>query len=187
MSKQEEIKSLIKTYGIKQNWLADRLGIKSQTLAFLLNDSEKFDDDLYESIIRLVSTYQYELKLFDEDGAAGEPQLFDEQTLKKGMGQRIRIFAKRKYTTLKNLADAMEISPQQLQQYISGNREPGSRILIRFLRLGCDVNWLLGGAESLESYRIYQLENEIRKLQSALAQVYHVSDDLLHTHHKEKT
>jgi transcriptional regulator with XRE-family HTH domain len=187
MSKQEEINSLIKSHGVKQSWLAERLGIKSQTLEFLLNDSDKFDDDLYESIVRLVSTYQYELKLFDEDGTSGEPQLFDEQTLKKGIGGRIRIFAKRKYATLKNLAEAMQISPQQLQQYISGNREPGSKILIRFLRLGCDINWLLGGAESLESYRIYKLENEIRKLQSALAQVYHVSNDLLHSHHKEKT
>jgi len=120
MSKQEEINSLIKSHGIKQSWLAERLGIKNQTLGFLLNDSDKFDDDLYESIVRLVSTYQYELKLFDEDGTTGEPQLFDEQTLKKGIGGRIRIFAKRKYATLKNLADAMQISPQQLQQYISG-------------------------------------------------------------------
>ena len=187
MNKQEEIKNLIKSHGIKQNWLADRLGIKNQTLTYLLNDSDKFDDELYESILKLISTYQYELRLFDEDGSHGEPQLFDEQTLKKGIGQRIRVFAKRKYTTLKNLADAMNISPQQLQQYISGNREPGSKILIRFMKLGCDINWLLGGSESLESYRIYKLEREIRKLQSALAQVYHVSNDLLHQHHKEKT
>jgi transcriptional regulator with XRE-family HTH domain len=187
MNKQEEIKSLLKSHGIKQNWLAERLGIKNQTLTYLLNDTDKFDDDLYESIMRLISTYQYELKLFDEDGAAGELQLFDEQTLKKGIGQRIRIFAKRKYATLKNLAEAMNISPQQLQQYISGNREPGSRILIRFLKLGCDINWLLGGSESLESYRIYKLETEIRKLQSALAQMYHISDELLHPHQKEKT
>ncbi|MCX7781983.1 MAG: helix-turn-helix transcriptional regulator, partial [Negativicutes bacterium] len=77
----------------------------------------------------------------------------------------------RKYGTLKKLAEAMNVSPQQLQQYISGKREPGSKILTRLLRLGCDINWLLGGKEALESYKIYKLESELRKLQQSISQI----------------
>jgi transcriptional regulator with XRE-family HTH domain len=185
MSKQEEIKLLIQSHGIKQSWIAEKIGIKTQTLSFLLDDSEKFDDELYKTIKDVIDKYQYDLG-FEEDRSNGEDlELFDETQLKKGIGQRIRIFAKRKYTTLKNLAEAMDISPQQLQQYISGNREPGSRILIKFMKLGCDINWLLGGSESIESYRIYKLESEIRKLQGALSQVEHVVNSAIHPHHRE--
>jgi transcriptional regulator with XRE-family HTH domain len=97
--------------------------------------------------------------------------LFTDDSLQLGVGERMRLFAKRKYGTLKKLAEAMQISPQQLQQYISGHREPGSRILAKLLRLGCDVNWLLGGKESLESYKIYKLESELRRLQTHFAQI----------------
>ncbi len=185
MTKQEEIKLLIHSHGIKQSWLAQKIGIKTQTLSFLLDDNQKFDDELYKTIKELIDKYQYELG-FEEDRSQGDDlELFDEAQLKKGIGQRIRIFAKRKYNTLKNLAEAMDISPQQLQQYISGNREPGSKILIKFMKLGCDVNWLLGGSESIESYRIYKLESEIRKLQGALSQVEHIVNHTIHPHHKE--
>lgn len=100
--------------------------------------------------------------------------LFNDEKLQFGLGERIRLFAKRKFGTLKKLADAMSISPQQLQQYISGKREPGSKVLIRLLKLGCDINWLLGGRESLESYKIFRLENELRKLQSSFQQITEV-------------
>lgn len=182
MDKLEEIKFLIQTHGIKQSWLAEKIGINNQTLTFLLNDSEKFDDELYDTIKKLISTYQYELGLDMEDPNKDNLELFDEHQLKKGIGERIRTFAKRKYGTLKALAEAMEISPQQLQQYISGNREPGSRILIKFLRLGCDINWLLGGSESLESYRIYKLETQIRKLQTSLSQIESIATGTIHPH-----
>ncbi len=185
MTKQEEIKLLIRSYGIKQTWLAEKLGIKNQTLTYLLNESDKFDDELYDAIKEHLGKYQYDLGFYDDNKPAQDLELFDEHQLKKGIGERIRIFAKRKYNTLKNLAEAMGISPQQLQQYISGNREPGSRILIKFLRLGCDINWLLGGSESFESYRIYKLETEIRKLQGALSQVQHTVNDVLHSHHRD--
>lgn len=182
MNKQDEIKFLIKTYGIKRSWIAEQLGIKTQTLQFLLEDPEKFDDELYESIKKLINTYQYELKLYEEERATDSLSLFEDHELKKGIGERIRMFARRKYGKLKTMAEAMKISPQQLQQYVSGNREPGARILVKFLRLGCDINWLLGGSESLESYRIYKLETEIRKLQSSLSQIEAIANGTIHQH-----
>lgn len=170
MTKQEEIKYLIHTLGIKHNIIAEKLGMKVHTLLFLLNESPQFDDELYREIKTIIDEYQFELNLFDNEYSENL-DLFTDEKIQTGIGERMRWFAKQKFGTLKRLADAMEISPQQLQQYISGKREPGSRMLGKLLRLGCDVNWLLGGRESLESYKIYKLENELRRLQSSFQQI----------------
>jgi len=182
MNKREEVNHKLNSLNISINWLAQKLEIKSQTLSYLLESDDHFDDDLYNSINNAIESYQYELN-FGKDPTPSELSLFDENVLKDGIGERIRIFAKRKYDTLKALAEAMEISPQQLQQYISGNREPGSRILIKFLKLGCDINWLLGGSESLESYRIYKLELEIRNLRAKLAKIARIVEGSHEKHH----
>ncbi|MBI9070325.1 MAG: helix-turn-helix transcriptional regulator [Melioribacteraceae bacterium] len=170
MDRQEEIKSLISSLGIKQSYIAEKLGIKKQTLSYLLNESTKFDDELYDKLKEIIDDFQFEFSFIGEE-KDDNYDLFDEAKLRLGIGQRIRMFAKRKYGTLKNLADEMEISPQQLQQYISGKREPGSKVLVKLLKLGCDINWLLGGSESIESYRIYKLETEIKKFHSGLGQI----------------
>ncbi len=173
MTKQEEIKYLIHTLGIKLSMIAEKLGMKVQTLSFLLNESLEFDDDLYKQIKQIIDEYQFELNLFE--GEYNESlDLFTDEKIQSGIGERMRWFAKKKYGTLKKLAEAMNISPQQLQQYISCKREPGSRILAKLLRLGCDVNWLLGGRESIESYKIYKLESELRKLQQSFQQIHEV-------------
>jgi len=167
---QDEIKFLIHSHGIKQNWLAKKLGIKPQTLSYLLNESPKFDDHLYKTIKDILENNETELDIFNGYGDANY-DLFADEKLRIGIGGRIRIFAKRKYGTLKKLAEAMDISPQQLHQYISGKREPGSRILLKLLRLGCDINWLLSGSESIESFKIEKLERELNNLQKSLNQI----------------
>lgn len=184
MNKRDEINHRLNSLNISLNWIANKLEIKSQTLSYLLDNDDHFDDELYNSINEAIESYQYELD-FAKDNYPIELNLFDEDKLKNGIGERIRIFAKRKYNTLKAMADAMDISPQQLQQYISNNREPGSRILIKFMKLGCDINWLLGGSESLESYRIYKLELEIRTLQAKLSKIAKLVD-LPHERHHNK-
>lgn len=176
MTKQEEIKYLIHTLGIKPNYIAEKIGIKTQTLNYLLNEYTPFDEDLYKKIKEIINDYQFELNLF-ENSYEEELDLFEEEN-QIGIGERIRLFAKKKFGTLKKLADAMKISPQQLQQYISGKREPGSKILIKLLRLGCDINWLLGGKESIESYKILKLESRIKKLQNATEQIAQIISKL---------
>lgn len=170
MTKQEEIKYLLHTLSIKHSVVAEKLGMKTQTLTFLLNESPQFDDQLYNQIKEIIEEFQFELNLFEEE-EPGNLDLFTDEKMELGIGERLRWFAKQKFGTLKKLSDAMNISPQQLQQYISGKREPGSKILSKLLRLGCDVNWLLGGRESMESYKIYKLEHELRKLQSSFQQI----------------
>jgi transcriptional regulator with XRE-family HTH domain len=174
LTRQEEIKYLLHTFGIKQSWLAEKLGLNNQTLTYLLNDAPLIDEDLYNKVKDILDDYQFDLALFDEDEPKDTLDLFEEGKLQEIMGERIRIFAKRKYGTLKKLAEEMRISPQQLQQYISGKREPGSKILAKLLRLGCDINWLLGGIESMEAYRTYLLEAELRKLQTGIDQIAHI-------------
>lgn len=170
MNKQEEIKYLIHTLGIKLSMIAEKLGMKVQTLYYLIHESPHFDDDLYKQIKKIIDDYQFELNLFDGE-IYDNNDLFTDENVEIGIGERMRIFARKKFGTLKKLAESMKISPQQLQQYISGKREPGSRMLLKLLRLGCDINWLLGGKESLESYKIYKLESELRRMQSNLSQI----------------
>ncbi len=170
MNKQEEIRFLLQTYGIKLSWLSDKLNMKIQTLSYLLNEAPRLEEDIYKEIKKIINDYQLELDLF-HDKNKEEVDLFSEENLHLGIGERIRIFAKRKYKTLKALAGAMKISPQQLQQYVSGRREPGTKILIKLLKLGCDINWLLGGAESLESYRVYKLERELIRYETIVKQI----------------
>lgn len=175
MSRKEEILTDINNFGIRDSWLSEKLGIKKHVLHYLLEDDERIDDELYSSIKEAISEFQYEFHFpgeeFDENY-----DLFDDKKLQEGIGERIRLFAKRKYGTLKKLAEEMQISPQQLQQYISGNREPGSRILVRLLKLGCDINWVLGGSESFESYKIYKLENELKNLYKDLSQISQIAN-----------
>ncbi len=173
MTKREEIKHRLNSLGISLQWLSDKLQLKLQQLTYLLENESTFDDELYFAINSAIESYQFELS-FDLDNTNSDPNLFDEEKLKNGIGERIRIFAKRKYNTLKGLSVALDISPQQLQQYITNNREPGSKILIKFMKAGCDVNWLLGSSESIESYRIYKLESELRELQSKLSKISHI-------------
>jgi transcriptional regulator with XRE-family HTH domain len=170
MTKQEELRYLLHTFGIKLSFVAEKLDMKVQTLTYLLDESPQFDDELYHRIKKIIEDYQFELNLF-EVGDIDNLDLFSDEKLQLGIGERMRLFAKRKYGTLKKLAEAMKISPQQLQQYISGKREPGTRILAKLLRVGCDVNWLLGGKESFESYKIYKLESELRRLQNSFNQI----------------
>lgn len=169
MTKQEEIKYLINTYGLKLNYIAEKIGIKTQTLNYLLNEQNPFDDELYKKIKEIIDNYQFELNLFN-DTYEEDLDLFTEENQYR-IGERLRLFAKKKFGTLKKLAEAMNISPQQLQQYISGKREPGSKILVKLLKLGCDINWLLGGKESFESYKVYKLESKLRELQEATSQI----------------
>lgn len=179
MDRRQEILTLIKTLGISINQLAGQLGLRTNTLNYLLHDSSALDDELYAQIKDILDNYQYELRLFNNEEEEETPDLFDEDEQHQFIGERIRLFARRKFGTLKKLAEAMDISPQQLQQYISGKREPGSRILMKFLKLGCDLNWLLGGRESNESYRIQKLEARIKELTKELEEISEKINNLL--------
>ena len=54
MTKQEELKYLIHTLGIKHSMIAEKLDMKVQTLSYLINESPQFDDDLYKQIKKIL-------------------------------------------------------------------------------------------------------------------------------------
>lgn len=178
MTKQEEILFLLQTYGIKQSWLAEKLGMKKNTLRYFLKESPFLEEALYNRIKEIIDNYQLEIELFNTYDEDEEDDLFSEDKLTLNIGARIRIFARKRYSTLTDLANALDMKPQQLHQYISGKREPGAKILYKFLKLGCDINWLLGGAESVDSYRIYKIENELRKHEEALKKIGKIIDEV---------
>ena len=179
MDKKEKVKSLISSLNIDLNRLAGELGMKTQLLNFILEDKSELDNELYEKIITAIDEFQYELSFYSVD-TYSELTLFDADKLHLGIGDRIKVFAKKKFGSQINLAKAMGISPQQLNQYTSGKREPGSKALIKLFKLGCDINWLLGGAESIETYKIFKLENEIKKLQNGMAEIAELINRLNH-------
>jgi len=170
LNKIDELKFQIRSNTIQLEWLAEQVGLNLRQLNYFLNESEEIDDQLYDKLIEAIEEAPFELNLFEEN-IGEDPSLFEATQLSISIGERIRSFAKKKYGTLTKLANAMEITPQQLHQYTSGNREPGSKILIKLLNLGCDLNWLLGGIEKPESYKIVILENEIKLLREKLSAI----------------
>jgi transcriptional regulator with XRE-family HTH domain len=61
------------------------------------------------------------------------------------IGQRLRKFGLERYGSIKEFAKAMRMSPPGVQQYLADKREPGTPVLQRLIRLGCDVEWLMTG------------------------------------------
>ncbi|MBM3300829.1 MAG: LexA family transcriptional regulator [Deltaproteobacteria bacterium] len=61
------------------------------------------------------------------------------------IGERLREFGLEKFSSIKEFAKAMKMSPPSLQQYLSDRREPGTPVLQKLIKLGCDVEWLMTG------------------------------------------
>jgi transcriptional regulator with XRE-family HTH domain len=150
------------------------LGTTLTSLNYLLANPELITDVLKERILKIIDDYQSELRLF-KDELPNESDIFNDIEFQKILGERIKIFAKQRFNTLKELAAALEISPQQLNQYTSGKREPGCKILSKLLDLGCDINWLLSGSKISESYKIITLENRINELKETLTEIIKIA------------
>ncbi len=170
MNKNIDILNIIEASGISIKALAEKLGTNQTSLNFLLADSNKMTESLKKQIAHIIEEYQLELNLFKDDNF-DDGNLFVDSEFQKILGERIKYFAKQKFSTLKELAFALGISPQQLHQYTSGKREPGCKILSKLLEIGCDINWLLAGTKISESYKIMTLENQIKDLKSALNEI----------------
>lgn len=102
------------------------------------------------------------------------------------MGDRIRKFGLEKFGSIKEFAEAMGMSPSNLQAYLQDRREPGTPILKRLIDLGCDVYWLLTGEENNDkrlkiieeqSQRIKELEKENRILRESINKINHIADE----------
>lgn len=64
---------------------------------------------------------------------------------KKAVGIRIKEFAEQKFTSQKELATALGMVPQTLQQYTSGKSKLNSEVMKKLADLGADINYILTG------------------------------------------
>lgn len=64
------------------------------------------------------------------------------------IGDKIKEFGLKKFGSIKNLSEHLGMKPPAIYSYIRGEREPGTPILQKLQKLGCNINWLL----SNESY-----------------------------------
>ena len=81
-----------------------------------------------------------------------------------GIGERLRDFAKQ-FGGPSGLAKEMGISPQQLNDYLSGRRIPGNKMQERLRELGCDTLWLITGKTKIETDEKYS--NMVREQAAA--------------------
>ncbi|HTP80014.1 MAG TPA: helix-turn-helix transcriptional regulator [Bacteroidota bacterium] len=89
------------------------------------------------------------------------------------IGERLKAFGQSKFGEhhgwKTRFAEALGISAQHLERYLSGATDPGKKMYVRLIGLGCDVRWLLTGQtparspmESLSSVDLALL-SELRK------------------------
>jgi transcriptional regulator with XRE-family HTH domain len=102
------------------------------------------------------------------------------------MEKRIRRFGLKKFGSIKEFAEAMDMSPSNLQAYLQKRRQPGTPILKRLSELGCDIDWLLIGEENNDkrlkiieeqSQRIKELEKENRILLESINRISSITEE----------
>ena len=63
---------------------------------------------------------------------------------KKEVSQNLRLFGYKRYGTMKNFAEALDMNPSTLYSgYLNGRSLPGPALLVKLIDLGCNINWLL--------------------------------------------
>lgn len=67
------------------------------------------------------------------------------------LSQKLRTFCESK-GSVRNVAEVLQITPQQLQKYVRGAQKPGADILAGLQRQGCNIDWLLDDEKPLGSF-----------------------------------
>lgn len=65
------------------------------------------------------------------------------------IGERLKIFAKVRFGSMKRLSEAIGERPDNLQKYAADKHQPGAKLLIKLAAEGLNVRWLLTGDESM--------------------------------------
>jgi hypothetical protein len=69
---------------------------------------------------------------------------------KKEVAQNLRLFGYKKFGTMKKFAEALDMNPSTLYSgYLNGRSIPGPVLLVKLIDLGCNINWLLTGRETM--------------------------------------
>jgi len=76
-------------------------------------------------------------------------------------GEKIKVFAKRKFGSLNDLATAMEVNANQMSAYTTERSKPSYEIMLKLFQQGCDIHWLLD-----DNRDIYEEINEFVGVES---------------------
>ncbi len=80
------------------------------------------------------------------------------------IGDRIRAFANYKYGKINDFADAMGMGAPNVQAYMRGARKPGTSVMQKIQKLGCNIDWLLTGkGEMLEDKAVREEQESYHK------------------------
>jgi transcriptional regulator with XRE-family HTH domain len=74
-------------------------------------------------------------------------------------GEKIKAFAKKKFGSLTNLCEKIEMSTQQMWAYTSENSKPSYDVLVKLYQIGCDLNWLVDENKPINEF----FDNEMQK------------------------
>jgi len=74
-------------------------------------------------------------------------------------GEKIKAFAKKKFGSLTNLCEKIEMSTQQMWAYTSENSKPSYDVLVKLYQIGCDLNWLVDENKPINEF----FDNEAKK------------------------
>ena len=74
-------------------------------------------------------------------------------------GEKIKVFAKKKFGSLNDLSNIMGVSPNQISSYTTENRKPGFEMLQKLYYNGCDIGWLLDDNRPINEF----FDNEAKK------------------------
>ena len=67
---------------------------------------------------------------------------------KKEVAKKLRAFGAERFGTMKDFAAALGMNPVTLHSgYLNSRSFPGPVLLVKLMRLGCDIHWLLAGDE----------------------------------------
>lgn len=81
------------------------------------------------------------------------------------IADRLREFGQAKFGKdhgwKKRFADALGVTTQHLDRYLSAASQPGNKMYTRLVHLGCDIQWLLTGTASSNFSPITLEEKEI--------------------------
>ncbi|MDR2582061.1 MAG: helix-turn-helix domain-containing protein [Fibromonadaceae bacterium] len=74
-------------------------------------------------------------------------------------GEKIKTFAKKKFGSLTNLCEKIEMPTQQMWAYTSENSKPSYDVLVRLYQAGCDLNWLVDENKPINEF----FDNEMKE------------------------
>ena len=77
-------------------------------------------------------------------------------TKSEEIGLRLKEFVEKKFNSTAELARLLGVTRSYFNPYFSGKSVLGGETLSKLAELGCDINWLLGGATSSVGNNIHE-------------------------------